>query len=170
MDINKPDRGVFRGMGQLEGSNIQNRKNFPRIRNAHQHEYTHLHRNDYMTSFQRYFTTNKNTTTTQKVKGNSNQSTLQLGSDPKNYVNSLSRTDYRHFEKVVPPKPIRHKEEWAGLGDELKDNHFVTTTMERFGKLEEPGKHRVTFKNRGADRFNPITGEPRTLAFGFEDF
>jgi len=42
--------------------------------------------------------------------------------------------------------------------------------MDKFGKLEEPNRHKVAFKNRGLNRFNPITGEKHTLNFAFEDF
>lgn len=36
MEVNKPDRGVFRGMGKLEGAKFINKKYFPNIRNIHQ--------------------------------------------------------------------------------------------------------------------------------------
>lgn len=50
-----------------------------------------------------------------KPSQNTNASTLMLGSDQVKY-DSLSRTDYRKFEKVVPPKPIHQKEEGIALG------------------------------------------------------
>jgi len=53
------------------------------------------------------------------------------------------------------------------LGSEGKEQQFVTTVMERFGKLEEGKMGKVAFKNRGASRFNPITGEKQGLTFGF---
>ena len=36
MEINKPDRGVFKGIGSLEVERHINKKYFPRIRNIHQ--------------------------------------------------------------------------------------------------------------------------------------
>ena len=42
--------------------------------------------------------------------------------------------------------------------------------MDKFGKLDENSKNKVSYKNRGLNRFNPITGEKHTLNFGFEDF
>ena len=100
----------------------------------------------------------KTTLTTSKVKKQSNLSTFQLGTDTNNYFKSLSKTDYNNFERVPPPKPIIQKEEGVHLGDEPKQHHFVTTTMERFTNCEENPKNRVTYKNRGLNRFNPITG------------
>lgn len=29
---------------------------------------------------------------------------------------------------------------------------------------------KISFKDRNTERFNPITGETRTLSYGFEDF
>lgn len=51
MEINKPDLGVFKGMGKLESAKFENRKYFPNLRNIHQFEYTHSHPNTYKTSF-----------------------------------------------------------------------------------------------------------------------
>lgn len=36
MEVNKPDKGVFKGMGKLEMNQSINRKYFPKIRNVHQ--------------------------------------------------------------------------------------------------------------------------------------
>jgi hypothetical protein len=171
MEINKPDKGVFKGIGSLDQYHPNNKKYFPRIRNIHQFDYTHHHRNDYTTSFQKFFTPNKNhTSLMERVKKNPNQSEVQLGTDPHNYLSSVSKTDYKHFDKAVPPKQIRQKEEGVYLGNESKDNHFVTTTMDKFGRVDEKNRTNVTFKNRGISRFNPITGESRQLNFGYEDF
>jgi len=95
-------------MGRLENEAHNNKKYFPRVRNIHQFEYTHSHNNDYLTSFQRFFSA-KHAPKPMKPAQNSNSSTLMLGSDQVKY-DSLSRTDYRRFEKVVPPKPILQKE------------------------------------------------------------
>ena len=46
----------------------------------------------------------------------------------------------------------------------------MTTVMEKFGHLDEGKGAKVSFKNRGASRFNPITGQKQSLTFGFEDF
>ena len=46
----------------------------------------------------------------------------------------------------------------------------MTTVMEKFGHLDEGKAPKVSFKNRGASRFNPITGQKQGLTFGFEDF
>lgn len=72
----------------------------------------------------------------------------------------------------MPPKLIRQKEEGVTLGDENVGSlkQFTTTSMATFGQREFKEKANVTFKDRGIDRFNPITGEKRNLAFGFEDF
>lgn len=108
MEINKPDAGVFKGIGQLEVNKHINKKYFPKVRNIHQFEYTHHHKNDYLSSFQRFFSNNKpqKVAPYEKVKQNSNQSTLQFGQDKNNYFNALYRTDYKNFDKFVPPKPI----------------------------------------------------------------
>lgn len=42
--------------------------------------------------------------------------------------------------------------------------------MERFGKNEQNKLAKVSFKNRGLNRFNPITGQKQSLTFGFEYF
>lgn len=117
MEINKPDKGLFRGIGALEREQFNNKKYFPRLRNIHQFEYTHAHSNSYVTSFQRFFTTTKHTPPTTKPKTNTNQSTFQIGTDPNNYCNSLSKTDYKAFERVHPPKLIKPKEEGIMLGE-----------------------------------------------------
>ena len=36
MEVNQPDRGVFKGIGKLETAKHVNRKYFPNIRNMHQ--------------------------------------------------------------------------------------------------------------------------------------
>ena len=36
MEVNKPDRGIFKGIGKLEVSTFVNKKHFPRVRNVHQ--------------------------------------------------------------------------------------------------------------------------------------
>lgn len=54
MEVNKPDRGIFKGMGKLEIKRQINRKYFPMLRNQHQFDYTHSHTNDYKTSFQAF--------------------------------------------------------------------------------------------------------------------
>lgn len=54
MEINLPDRGVFKNFGKLEQPKFLNRKYFPNIRNIHQFEYTHEHPTDYKTSFQSF--------------------------------------------------------------------------------------------------------------------
>lgn len=36
MEVNVPDKGVFKGMGKLETNQFINKKHFPRIRNIHQ--------------------------------------------------------------------------------------------------------------------------------------
>lgn len=70
----------------------------------------------------------------ERVKQNTNNSTLQLGQDLNNYYNSLAKTDYKRFEKVIPPKPILPKEEGITLGDDNNPKtQFMTTAMEKFG-------------------------------------
>lgn len=54
MEVNLPDKGVFKGMGKLETNQFINKRNFPRIRNIHQFDFTHSHNNDYKTSFQNF--------------------------------------------------------------------------------------------------------------------
>jgi hypothetical protein len=46
----------------------------------------------------------------------------------------------------------------------------MTTAMEKFGMRDHRERAKVSYKDRGLQRFNPITGETRTLTFGFEDF
>lgn len=46
----------------------------------------------------------------------------------------------------------------------------MTTAMEKFGVKDLKEKAKVSYKDRGLQRFDPITGETRTLTFGFEDF
>jgi len=75
-----------------------------------------MHPNEYATAFQKFFTPNKTVVQPEKVKRHSNQSSFQLGTDNNSYFNPLSKTDYRSFEKSVPPKPIRPKEEGVVLG------------------------------------------------------
>lgn len=36
MEINLPDKGIFKGIGKLETKRYMNRKYFPNIRNMHQ--------------------------------------------------------------------------------------------------------------------------------------
>lgn len=45
MEVNLPDKGVFRGLGRLETVKFANRKFFPNVRNIHQFNYTHEHPN-----------------------------------------------------------------------------------------------------------------------------
>ena len=129
MEINKPDRGVFRGMGKLQESIPCNKKYFPNIRNIHGFQYTHHHPNSYATSFQKFFTPQKINHPPSRPKKNPNHSSLQFGSDP-HQLTSLTQTDYPNFGKIIPPKPIRQKEEGVYLGDDYKGNkHFTTTVM-----------------------------------------
>ncbi len=59
MEINKPDKGLFKGIGGLQVDLHINKKYFPNVRNIHQFDYTHQHKNNYVTSFQRFFSANK---------------------------------------------------------------------------------------------------------------
>ena len=72
----------------------------------------------------------------EKPKQHSNQSTLHFGQDGNNYYNSLSRTDYKRFDKFVPPKLIIPKEEGVQLGNTSleADSQYMTTAMEKFGQ------------------------------------
>lgn len=47
MEVNKPENGIFKGIGRLERTLNLNKKNFPLLRNKHQFEYTHNHDNLY---------------------------------------------------------------------------------------------------------------------------
>ena len=45
------------------------------------------------------------------------------------------------------------------MGDPIAPaQHFMTTAMEKFGLSNLKEKTKVSFKDRGAQRFNPITG------------
>ena len=130
MEINKPDKGVFKGFGRLEEEHHINRKYFPRVRNIHQFEYTHQHANDYLTSFERFFT-DKSHAASKVEKAKPHQSSLILGEDRNNYYSSLTKKDFKKHDRVVPPKLIRNKEEGIGLGNESFNaaEHFLTTAM-----------------------------------------
>lgn len=118
MEINKPDKGLFKGMGKLQGDQHINKKYFPRVRNIHQFEFTHNHHNDYISSFERFFSAKHHINAfPERVKQNTNNSTFQLGQDNSNYYKSLSKENYKRFENVLPPKPIKQKEEGIALGN-----------------------------------------------------
>ena len=51
MEINKPDLGVFKGIGRLEITTNVNRKFFPNVRNIHHFDLSHNHRNEYRTNY-----------------------------------------------------------------------------------------------------------------------
>lgn len=55
MEINLPDRGVFKGMGRLEQDTHDNKKHYPGRRNIHQFQYTHGHQNNYLSSFVHFY-------------------------------------------------------------------------------------------------------------------
>ena len=80
MEINKPDEGIMRGMGKLEVPRFINKKFFPSVRNQHQFEFTHNHRNEYKTTFA---STNKSYLPKdyhyEKVKKNHNYSQFSMG-------------------------------------------------------------------------------------------
>ena len=83
MEINKPDLGVFKGIGPLQIHKNINKKYFPKIRNINQFDFTHHHKNDYLSSFERFFSHNKTQKVAQpeRVKNNANHSTVQFGQD-----------------------------------------------------------------------------------------
>lgn len=45
MEVNLPEKGIFKGIGKLERTLNINKKNFPSLRNQHQFAYTHNHGN-----------------------------------------------------------------------------------------------------------------------------
>lgn len=124
-------------MGLLQVDTHHNRKYFPKIRNIHQFEYTHHHPNNYASTFQKFFSNNKHAEKVERAKKNTNQSTVQFGTDNKNYYHSLAKTDYKAFDKVNPAKQIKQKEEGFDLGTDKPDQHFKTTVQERFGHFTD---------------------------------
>lgn len=54
MDVNLPDKGVFKGIGPLERFVANNKKYFPNQRNIQQFAYTHGHNNDYSTVHKKF--------------------------------------------------------------------------------------------------------------------
>ena len=50
MEVNKPDRGVFNGLGRLQPTNLQQRKVFPQVRNRGELSFSHNQRRDFQTS------------------------------------------------------------------------------------------------------------------------
>lgn len=82
MEVNKPDKGVFKGMGQLENNKFINRKFFPNLRNQHNFAYTHNHHNDYKTCDKQSFKKiDRKFYDYTKVKVNGNKSQFDLGTD-----------------------------------------------------------------------------------------
>lgn len=50
MEVNLPDKGLFKTMGKNAISLNLTKKNFPHIRNKHQFQYTHNHGDNYQTT------------------------------------------------------------------------------------------------------------------------
>jgi hypothetical protein len=49
MEINLPERGIFRGMGKLDFNSNRNKKPFPKLTNINQSEMSHNHSCSYET-------------------------------------------------------------------------------------------------------------------------
>lgn len=82
MEINKPDLGIFKGMGRLETPKFINRKPFPHIRNKHQFEYTHNHPNQHKSLFSTFHKRFPSTEYRyEKMKNNPNHTQLVLGTE-----------------------------------------------------------------------------------------
>jgi hypothetical protein len=76
MEINKPDSGIFRGLGNNERAHICNRKYFPNLRNIHNFQYTHGHRNDYKTTMKIFSQFDPNGCKYLRVRKNANESQM----------------------------------------------------------------------------------------------
>lgn len=50
MEVNLPDKGLFKTMGKNEKILNLTKKNFPLIRNKHQFQYTHNHGDTYQST------------------------------------------------------------------------------------------------------------------------
>lgn len=110
MEVNKPDKGVFKGMGQLEVNRFINRKFFPNLRNQHQFAYTHNHANDYKTCDKQALKKfDKRYYDYTKTKVVSNKSQFDLGTDFKVDRTSENKRCFRKHDFSLPPKPIKQK-------------------------------------------------------------
>lgn len=72
MEVNQPNKGIFKGMGKLESNRFINRKYFPRVRNVHGFDFSHHQPNDYQTSFQLFKEFDKKFYALDRVKKNRN--------------------------------------------------------------------------------------------------
>lgn len=114
MEVNQPDRGIFKGIGSLDKHLDTSKKNFPLIRNKHQYQYTHNHGNMYQSSFNYFhktkFLAHSETNRNYQEKANkiSNASQIVFGSD-KNDFKSLTKVDFTKYDNFKTSKPIFHK-------------------------------------------------------------
>lgn len=115
MEVNVPDKGVFKGMGRLETNPFINKKHFPRIRNLHQFDYTHSHQNDYKTSFQTFKPYENRFYKYDRVKKNRNESQFDLGKDKNASYLSEAKGYFIRHDKSVPPKPFKEVQEGIGI-------------------------------------------------------
>lgn len=150
MEINLPNKGIFKGIGKLQARKPLKKKPFPEHNNIHNFEFTHNHPTNYKTSFQNFMRFDQSAYKNQKVKKNANESQINFGVDRGFNFESETKSCFRKFNQSQPPKQVLHRQEGLGLNQYEKRTGqrfpWRTTTQQTMNPLKLPLNKDIKYK------------------------